>query len=193
MILVIDTSSAMSALALLDASGAVLHEELAPSGPGFDLPSRYRSLLGRPPLTKVAVATGPGSFTGLRAGVSFGLGLAMGLGVPIAPLGTLELQAARADGAALAVSEAGRGRVYFLAPGGVHALGEPSELPAGWTAVGWLRQATAAALEAHGIRMEPEAGLRGIGAAAARLLETAPEVAYSGLKLDYMQSFRAKI
>ncbi|HEV2967524.1 MAG TPA: hypothetical protein VG009_05425, partial [Candidatus Dormibacteraeota bacterium] len=30
-------------------------------------------------ITRVAVVTGPGSFTGLRKGVSFGLGLAMGL------------------------------------------------------------------------------------------------------------------
>src|ERR1700694_3717504 len=77
-------------------------------------------------LTAVAVATGPGSFTGLRVGVSFGLGLAMGLRVPISPLATLAVQAARSETPATALSEAGRGRVYYLLPGGAPALGEPA-------------------------------------------------------------------
>ena len=38
-----------------------------------------------------AVTRGPGSFTGLRTGVSFGLGLAMGLRIPIFPLPSLSL------------------------------------------------------------------------------------------------------
>ncbi|MGA8921655.1 MAG: tRNA (adenosine(37)-N6)-threonylcarbamoyltransferase complex dimerization subunit type 1 TsaB, partial [Candidatus Dormiibacterota bacterium] len=111
MILVIDTSSAASAIALLDDSGAVVREELHESGRSFDLPGRYRALAAAKPISKVAVATGPGSFTGLRAGVSFGLGLAIGLGVPIVPLPTLLIQAARSDHALVAVAEAGRGRV----------------------------------------------------------------------------------
>src|ERR1700674_6027776 len=73
-------------------------------------------------ITKVAVATGPGSFTGLRKGVSFGLGLAMGLRVPIVPLPTLALQVARSDQPVTAVSEAGRGRFYYVVPGHEPAL-----------------------------------------------------------------------
>src|SRR5713226_9230641 len=80
-------------------------------------------------ITKVAVATGPGSFTGLRKGVSFGLGLAMGLRIPIVPLPTLELQAARSAEPVTAISEAGRGRFYYLVPGGHLGLGEPAEIP----------------------------------------------------------------
>ena len=79
MIFVIDTSSAMSAVALLEPSGRVVYEDVDESGPTFDLPSRYRALEDGPAVTRVAVATGPGSFTGLRVGVSFGLGLAIGL------------------------------------------------------------------------------------------------------------------
>jgi tRNA threonylcarbamoyl adenosine modification protein YeaZ len=191
-IFVIDTSSAMSAVALLDPSGRTVYEEVAESGPSFDLPSRYRALEDGPALTRVAVATGPGSFTGLRVGVSFGLGLAIGLGIPIVPLSTLALQAARSTEPVLAVSEAGRGRVYHLAPGAAAGLAEPSELPRDWPAVGWLRPSTRAALEAVGVRMEPDQELRGLGAAAASLLETAREVAYGSLKLEYMQSFSAR-
>ena len=192
MIFVIDTSSAMSAVALLEPSGRVVYEDVDESGPTFDLPSRYRALEDGPAVTRVAVATGPGSFTGLRVGVSFGLGLAIGLQIPIVPLSTLAMQAARSQSPALAVSEAGRGRVYHLAPGGVAGLAEPADLPRDWPAVGWLRPSTRAALEAAGVRMQPEGELRGFGEAAATLLESAREVAYGSLKLEYMQSFSAR-
>src|ERR1700736_4355996 len=191
MILVIDTSSARSALAMIDPNGEVVREEIDAAGPAFDLPARYREVAGGHTITGVAVATGPGSFTGLRVGVSFGLGLAIGLKVPIVPLSTLGLQAARSDGPALAVAEAGRGRVYHLAPGQDPGLGEPVDLPRDWPVVGWLQPKTRAAIEAAGLRMKVEEELKSFGAAAAKLLESAGEVAYGSLKLEYMQSFSA--
>src|SRR5919108_4170940 len=101
MILVIDTSSpSRSCLATID--GETTEEHFSSR---FTLDELRRLVEGRP-VTKVAVATGPGSFTGLRVGVSFGLGLAMGLGVPVVPLPTLALQAARSDGEVLALAEA---------------------------------------------------------------------------------------
>src|SRR5260370_19479905 len=87
-----------------------------------DLADQLRRMTGGRPLTKVAVATGPGSFTGLRVGVSFGLGVAMGLRVPIVPLATLPLQAARSDEPVTAVSEAGRGPGHYLCPRRATAL-----------------------------------------------------------------------
>lgn len=189
MIFVIDTSSARSAVALLDVNAKVVREELHPSGASFDLPARFRELAAGSQLTKVAVATGPGSFTGLRVGVSFGIGLAMGLRIPIAQLRTLELQAARSDEQVLAVAEAGRGRVYFRTPDGRQGLGEPSELPRGEVVVGWLRPGTEQAMVDAGLRFRPESGLKSFGEAAASMLETASEVAYGSLKLEYMQSF----
>ncbi len=189
MIFVIDTSSARSAIALLDATGKMVGEELHPSGASFDLPARYRELAASAQLSKVAVATGPGSFTGLRVGVSFGLGLAMGLRIPIVPLPTLELQAARSDQPLLAVAEAGRGRVYFRTPTGQKGLGEPTELPKGHEVVGWLRPKTEQAMLDAGLRFQPENALKSLGEAAASLLETALEVAYGSLNLEYMQSF----
>lgn len=192
MTFVIDTSSARSALALIDDDGQVVREVTETSGPGFDLPAGYRTIGNGARLTRVAMATGPGSFTGLRVGVSFGLGLAIGLKIPIVPVPTLGIQAARSDGAVLAVAEAGRGRVYFLAPGGEPGLSEPDELPRDWPVAGWLRPKTQAALEAAGLRFKGEEELRTFGAAAARLLESAREVAYGSLKLEYMQSFSAR-
>jgi len=192
MILVIDTSSARSAIALLRPDGSVAGEQVGPSGPVFGLADGVRVIREGRPLSRVAVATGPGSFTGLRVGVSFGLGLAMGLKVPIVPLPTLAIQAARSEEPALAVSEAGRGRVYHLAPGADAGLAEPGELPKEWPAVGWLRPATQEALVAAGVRMQDESRLRSFGAAAAIVLKTAQEVAYDSLRLEYMQSFASK-
>jgi tRNA A37 threonylcarbamoyladenosine modification protein TsaB len=192
MILVIDTSSAFSALALLNLDGTMAAEDIGASGPGFDLPTRFRALTDGQTLTKVAVAVGPGSFTGLRVGVSFGLGVAIGLNVPIAALRTLHLQAARSAEPALAVAEAGRGRVYYLAPGSEPALGEPADLPGNLPMVGWLRAATEEALLGAGLRFRPESELLAFGAAAAILLESAPEVAYGSLRLEYMQAFSTR-
>jgi len=186
MILVIDTSSARSAIALLRPDGSVAGEQVGPSGPVFGLAESVRALREGRPLSKVAVATGPGSFTGLRVGVS------MGLKVPIVPLPTLAIQAARSDEPALAVSEAGRGRVYHQAPGHDAGLAEPGELSREWPAVGWLRPATREALIAAGVRMQDESRLRSFGVAAAMVLETAREVPYDSLKVEYMQSFASK-
>ena len=192
MILVIDTSSARSAIALLRPDGSVAGEQVGPSGPVFGLTERVRALREGSPLSSVAVAMGPGSFTGLRVGVSFGLGLAMGLKVPIVPLPTLAIQAARSDSPVLAVSEAGRGRVYHSALGGEARLGETGELPKEWPVVGWLKPATQSALIAAGLRMQDESRLRSFGAAAAIVLETAREVPYDSLRVEYMQSFAGK-
>jgi tRNA threonylcarbamoyl adenosine modification protein YeaZ len=189
-IFVIDTSSAVNALAILD--GGVAQELFLPAR-SPELLERMRSMATAHRLSKVAVATGPGSFTGLRTGVSFGLGIAMGLRIPIVPLPTLGLQAARSTTPVLAVSEAGRGRVYYLEPAGRPGLAEPDELPRDWPVAGWLRPQTQAALEAVGLLFKAENELDSFGAAAARLLETAPEVAYGSLKVEYMQSFSARI
>jgi tRNA threonylcarbamoyl adenosine modification protein YeaZ len=186
-IFVVDTSSAVSALAILDGSGSVRQEEFLPAR-SPQLIDRMRALVAPYRLTKVAVATGPGSFTGLRMGVSFGLGLAMGLRIPIVPLRTLELQAARSHTPVIAISEAGRGRLYYLAPGGMPALGEPKEIPKTHRLVGFVSAATKSALEEAGHLFASEHALGSLGAAAAQLLESARDVPYGSLKLEYMQS-----
>jgi tRNA threonylcarbamoyladenosine biosynthesis protein TsaB len=54
-------------------------------------------------LQGIAVSIGPGSFTGLRVGVSAAKGLALALGVPIAAVPTLDAMAAAVPWAALPV------------------------------------------------------------------------------------------
>jgi tRNA threonylcarbamoyl adenosine modification protein YeaZ len=186
-IFVVDTSSARSGLALISPDGTVAAEETHESGRSFDLPGRFRAMTVGHALTRIAVATGPGSFTGLRVGVSFGLGVAIGLGVPIVALKTLHIQAARTDDPAIALAEAGRGRVYSLAPGAEPQVCGPEDLPKDLPGVGWLRPATEALLRSAGIDLLPDVKLRSFGAAASRQLGSASEVAYGSLRLEYMQ------
>lgn len=64
---------------------------------------------------RIAVTTGPGSFTGLRIGVSMVKGLAMGAGVPCVSVSTLEAIAynfVQYDGIVCACMDARRKQVY---------------------------------------------------------------------------------
>ena len=64
-------------------------------------------------LSGVIVVHGPGSFTGIRIGVSAAKGLAEALGIPIIAISRLELLARRASGSsAAAVLDAGRGEFF---------------------------------------------------------------------------------
>ncbi len=65
-------------------------------------------------LTHLAVAQGPGSFSGLRIGIGFAKGLALALAVPLIAVPTLDIVAGAQPpfaGTLLAVAQAGRGRV----------------------------------------------------------------------------------
>ena len=75
-------------------------------------------------LTHIGVTLGPGSFTGVRVGLSFAKGLACGLGLGLKGIGTLEAlnhHPALAGRTALAVIDGGRGNLY------VQAGAEPAE------------------------------------------------------------------
>jgi tRNA threonylcarbamoyl adenosine modification protein YeaZ len=184
MILVIDTSGSQAVLATID--GAKWSELRLPArDPGLTPAMRQVAREGN--VTRVAVATGPGSFTGLRVGVSFGLGLAMGLRVPIVPLPTLAIQAVRSDEPATAVVDAGRGRYYFQVPGEDPRLGEPADIPTSHALVGNV--ADRRSLVAAGHRFKPEGELQPFAEAAEILLRTAREVPYRNLEIEYMQSF----
>jgi len=72
-----------------------------------------------PSIDAVVVVVGPGSYTGLRAGMAAALGVAQSLAVPLHGVGTLEVIAGAVspgvvagDAAMLAVADAGRGAVY---------------------------------------------------------------------------------
>jgi len=66
-------------------------------------------------LDGVAVANGPGGFTGLRVGLATAIGVALSAGLPVFPCNSLRSRATRAvrgDRPVLAVLDARKGRVY---------------------------------------------------------------------------------
>lgn len=181
MLLAIDTSSARSGLALVDGD-RVIAESVRPAGREFDVAAEVARLV--PDLgdvSAVLVALGPGSFTGLRQGIAFGVGLALSLGVPLFGVGTLDLAAARAREPAVAVSEAGRGRVYFQAPDGRRGVAEVAAVPREWPAVGWLRTG--------GLDLLTESRQRSFGEGVIAARSLAKEVGYGTVKPDYMRQF----
>jgi tRNA threonylcarbamoyl adenosine modification protein YeaZ len=185
-VLVIDTSSVLSAVAALTPGGKVMDEAFRPSGRSMDLPALVHEVVRPGDVGRVAVATGPGSFTGLRVGAAYAVGLALGRRLPLFELHSLEIQQTRARVPAMGVVEAGRGRVYYRLPDGEEGMAEAASVPSLYPAVGWLHPLTAAALRA---RMLPSDELRTFGEAASRLIGTAPELGYGTVRLHYMQSF----
>lgn len=121
LVLAIDTSSRTGGVALCRGSTVVGEETWLAGGSQTSqvLPAAVR-LWERAGLTvrdvqAVVVATGPGSFTGLRVGASLGKGLALALNVPLAGVATLDAVAYqhRQAGAQLcAIVQAGRGQLY---------------------------------------------------------------------------------
>ena len=81
-------------------------------------------------LVAVAVATGPGSWSGLRAGISLGKSIAIGLGLPMLGVPTLDALAHGYSAADQVVASVriGRDRFaigrYVAGPDGMHRVGE---------------------------------------------------------------------
>jgi tRNA threonylcarbamoyladenosine biosynthesis protein TsaB len=84
-------------------------------------------------LTRIAVTVGPGSFTGLRVGLSFAKGLATALSIPCVGINTLEALAAsaQATGFVAGVLDAKMGQVYLQVFDGGKALMAPDALEVG--------------------------------------------------------------
>lgn len=66
-----------------------------------------------PSLTAVVVVHGPGSFTGVRVGLSAAKGLSEAGGVPLIAVSRLRLLAAGESGPVSSILDAGRGEFYF--------------------------------------------------------------------------------
>lgn len=120
MLLALDTATRMMSLALHDGA-QVLHEATwhTPNHHTIELaPSVQRVLaahaLAPADLRAVAVAQGPGSFTGLRIGLGFAKGFAVSQGLAFVAVPTLHIVAAASgwfEGELVAVLQAGRGRI----------------------------------------------------------------------------------
>jgi tRNA threonylcarbamoyladenosine biosynthesis protein TsaB len=76
--------------------------------------------VGFPDLDRIAVTTGPGSFTGVRVGIAAARGLALALDIPAVGVNSLEALALpisqrKSAGTMMAALDAKRGEIYALA------------------------------------------------------------------------------
>lgn len=141
MLLALDTATQALAIALHDGHQVLVEqvwtgtryqtEHLAPE---VALSLRRMGLTARS-LTAVAVASGPGSYTGLRVGMALAKGIALAHNLPLAGVPTLDILAyaqPAGDYALLAVIQAGRARLaalwYKWAATGWVAQGRPESL-----------------------------------------------------------------
>jgi tRNA threonylcarbamoyl adenosine modification protein YeaZ len=67
-------------------------------------------------ITSIGVVTGPGSFTGIRLGIAYAKGIAMGLNIPIVGITAFDLYLAETPDAFVAI-ESGRGDFFVAANG----------------------------------------------------------------------------
>jgi tRNA threonylcarbamoyladenosine biosynthesis protein TsaB len=107
-----DTSLAQPIVATEVLPGRTSSETLVPAVRRLMGASRFRLS----ELSAVVVVYGPGSFTGVRVGLSAAKGLSEAGGVPLIAVSRLALLAARVDGtgeAVHAVLDAGRGEFYY--------------------------------------------------------------------------------
>jgi tRNA threonylcarbamoyladenosine biosynthesis protein TsaB len=140
-LLAIDTATRMTGLALYDGA-AVLAEHMWRGGghhttqlaPEVGLMLRQLGV-DASALTGIAVASGPGSYTGLRIGMALGKGLALAQGIPLIGIPTLDILVQGQDtlsGDLLALIQAGRSRFagvwYNKAKKGWVAASEPKAM-----------------------------------------------------------------
>ena len=100
MILALNTSTQQCSIALLREDGTLAAEQLMPGGkghfgdlmPALDL-LLHASRIKQKDIKCLAVATGPGSFTGLRVGLSLAKGLCHALHIPIIGISSLRAMA----------------------------------------------------------------------------------------------------
>lgn len=120
MLIAFDTSTTTASIALYNASGLISentwHTHRDQTAQLLPSVQKMLQLEGVTPsdLTGVAVATGPGSFNGLRVGVSTAKGVALALGLPLFGFSSLDViayQHSFLSGNLWAIIEAGRSRL----------------------------------------------------------------------------------
>lgn len=140
LLLALDSATPVSSAALCDDAGGILGHRRGDEGP--DQADRLIELidavlrdagLDYGGIDVIAVNCGPGSFTGIRAGVAAARGLALASGRPLVAVNSLEVLAAalgpQAAGTIVAALDARRGQVYLqMFDHELVALGEPRAL-----------------------------------------------------------------
>ena len=118
-VLAIDTAAPRLQLALLLADGTVdvSVDEIA-TGHAELIFTRIAELLARngvgyPDLTRVVTTTGPGSFTGLRIGLSAARGIGLARGIPVIGVPSLLALSLGTTGPSTVLLDARRGEAYF--------------------------------------------------------------------------------
>ncbi|MBS1816229.1 MAG: tRNA (adenosine(37)-N6)-threonylcarbamoyltransferase complex dimerization subunit type 1 TsaB [Acidobacteria bacterium] len=119
--LAIDTCGAEGAVALAQLEGARATVLAQRTLPGRETQERLMSSVEEvlreasviiADVQVIAIATGPGSFTGVRIGIAAAKGFAEALNIPLIAVSRLRMLAHRAGGTANAWLDAGRGDVY---------------------------------------------------------------------------------
>lgn len=138
MILAIDTATRWTGIALHDGQHVIAdHGWLSAQTQSMELAPAVARMLGRAgvhaaDLSAIAVALGPGSYTGLRIGMGLAKGMALAYQLPLVGVPTLDIVAAGqpgCDGVLIAIAEAGRRRItsghYRLVKGRWEPHGAP--------------------------------------------------------------------
>ncbi len=133
----IDTAGPVIGAALVAADGTRARwSRRVTRGADAALAPALAALIADRELDVVAVSVGPGSFTSLRVGVASALGVALGRGLPVVPISSLEARAAAVEvlvgpgplPRVLALLDARKGRAYAaLYRGG--RVGDEVDLP----------------------------------------------------------------
>lgn len=154
--LAFDTSTAVATVALV-LDGGVLGERLsAASRVLADADDLLREHgLEQRDISRLAVGTGPGSFTGIRIGLAAARGLAFSLSIPVAGVSTLDALAAGSPGAR-PVIDAKRKQVFTLLDGPRCLAPDELELEPGTLCVGDGAVRYRALLEQKGAEVPPD-------------------------------------
>lgn len=149
----------------------------------------------------VAVAVGPGAFTGLRVGAAAALGVAVSRGCPVIPLSSLQARALGRPGRVLSVLDARKGRAYagLYVDGALQ--GEERDLPpedaaalaagAPFVAAGEGAEVWRGLIEAAGGAVAPAAA-ENPALQIARLSGGMPRIQPAALQLRYLRAPDAK-